>query len=86
MSPGSNPQTWDLSHELNHLDLPRDRIAKDRLKKEQIEPFSVEGIPNAKRIWEAGMCDLVDETGSTVKFKNIISNKPGRKTLCFFIR
>jgi hypothetical protein len=85
-SSNSPTHTWDLSHELDHMDLPRNRIAKARLDETTVEPFSVDGIPSVKRIWEAGMCELVDEMGLTVKFKDLINNEPGRKTLVFFIR
>jgi hypothetical protein len=40
-----------------------------------------------KRIWEAGMCELTDEMGQRVKFRDLLGKgPPGRKTAVFFIR
>lgn len=78
--------TWDLSAELDDLDRPNNKISRERLDPALIEPFTVEGIPSVKRIWEAGMCDLFDEMGLPIKFRDLISSEPGRRTCVFFIR
>ncbi|KAL7417206.1 hypothetical protein BDY24DRAFT_336102, partial [Mrakia frigida] len=48
--------------------------------------FSFPGIPSPKLIWSAGMCEVLDEMGHSVKFRDLISKDPKRKTLVFFIR
>jgi hypothetical protein len=79
--------TWSLESELAFVDLPKNKITKERLAgSAEVEPFSPSSLPSTRRMWEAGLCEVQDEDGHFVPFSEIIRGDGGRRTAVFFIR
>lgn len=58
------------------------REKKDR-KRWEAEAFSADRTPSLKDLFEAGMCEVIDENGQRTPFRSVVSE---RRTIIIFIR